>query len=252
MGAFLPSSLPFLKINEVSLSPHTAFSGARTHHTFPYIRKKRGWMHKISAPATQIERRGRRDFSFLFPFPAYPTFSPQKFPKKKNPGKCIFLSLPARGSVGEMGVSDLLFPNFIGGEEGRRSASNRISSAEKVGRKKKKFCAPLRRPRSSAIGKNLKSSRQESEGGSIKFPAKNKGGRFHFSLPGKYFQQNKKWNTKYLFYPTNSQLGLVFPNLQQLQSQRFSFTYFFKKRKHLRNSNRHIFPHNFYLYVIIC
>ncbi len=185
----LPSFLPFLKINEVSLSPHTAFSGERTHHTFPYMYKeeKRGWMHKISAPATQIERRGR-DFSFL-PFSRTPHFPLKNSRKRKNPGKCIFLSFPARGSVGEMGVSDLLFPNFIGGG-GRKKV--RVKSNIFRGKSRKKEKKVLRASAVAAIGKNFKSSRQESEGGSIKFPAKNKGGRFHFSLPGKYYNQNKK------------------------------------------------------------
>ena len=86
-GAFL-LPFPFLKINEVSLSPHTAFSGARTHYTFPYIRKKRGWMHKISAPATQIERRGR-DFPPL-PFPPIPHIFPSKIPERKKSEKVHF------------------------------------------------------------------------------------------------------------------------------------------------------------------
>ena len=147
-GAFLPP-FPFLKINEVSLSPHTAFSGARTHHTFPYIRKKRGWMHKISAPATQIERRGR-DFSFL-PFSHTPHFPLKNSRKKKKSWKVHFPFFSRRVGWGN-GGEWLTFPEFYrrGGRKKVRVKSN-IFRGKSRKKEKKSFaclCGARDRPRS--------------------------------------------------------------------------------------------------------
>ncbi len=231
-GAFL-LPFPFLKINEVSLSPHTAFSGARTHYTFPYIRKKRGWMHKISAPATQIER----DFSFL-PFSRTPHFPLKNSRKRKNPGKCIFLSFPARGSVGEMGVSDLLFPNFIGGGEGRRSASNRISSAEKVGKKKKKFCVPLRWPRS---GRTLKAAGRRVREGLSNFRPRIKEAVFTFLFQGNIIIKIKNRTRNIYFLRRITEPRISKSSAASEPAVQF-YLFFSKKRKHLGNYIRHIPP----------